>query len=509
MADFNLAAAIGGTGEAPDYEKLLSNWQKSRIPQGPDSADKAHLRDLYKMISVDKTAYHPVYQKEVTKATQDFYLTYRNARANNDDDVVEQVQTAFERWNEIADNAKLKSPDLFALKNKAEGGAKSGIFVSPSDILAANLLKDSKSPEDFYGRLEANKDALNDGYFNFDSQNQTIITPTHPTIDYDRELKSILSTKKLTIGEQQIKSADGKTTTTQSVQGLPLDRQDARKLRNYYLDNTGEDPGEEYKYNAYDVGKESYWKTDPMIKQQYRATHPEFKALSDDALYNEFYKQHVIPNTPMVEKTVSLYAGPRTSLYVNTAETNEPGTFQGSATTFTYANGKTINSKRTTALSKDAEGVPVQWAANQYAVDKATGLPAFDSSDTGNYNFKIANVMVLPCIKAKDASGRIYWKPLDATSESEVQANGELAKGLRYLPFAEATIQELNISALPTVGGKNILMPLYEDGTVKKVNNSNDQGSALLGALFTNRKLNEKESINWRTEWNRMSKLFK
>jgi len=509
MADFNLAAAVGATGETPDYEKMLNNWQKSRIPKGPDSADKAHLRDLYKMISVDKTAYHPVYQKEVTKATQDFYLTYRNARANNDDDVVEQVQTAFERWNEIADNAKLKSPDLFALKNKAEGGAKSGIFVSPSDILAANLLKDSKSPEDFYGRLEANKDALNDGYFNFDPVNQTIITPTHPIIDYDRELKSILSTKKLTIGEQKIKSADGKTTTTQSIQGLPLDREGARKLRNYYLDNTGEDPGSENNYNAYDVGKQSYWETNPNIKQQYRATHPEFKALSDDALYNEFYKQHVIPNTPMVDKTATLYEGARTNIYVNNAETTEPGTFQGSATTFTYANGKTINSRRTTALSKDADGVAVQWAANQYAVDKATGLPAFDASDTGNYNFKIANVMVLPCIKAKDASGRIYWKPLDATSESEVQANGELAKGLRYLPFAEATIQELNISALPTVGGKNILMPLYEDGIIKKVNDSNDQGSALLGALFTNRKLNDKESANWRLEWKRMFKLFK
>lgn len=509
MADFNLAAAIGGTGEAPDYEKLLSNWQKSRIPQGPDSADKAHLRDLYKMVTIDKTAYHPVYQNEIVNATADFYNTYRNARTNNSDDVVEQVQTAFERWNQVADNAKLKSPDLFGLQKKAEGGAKSGVFVSPSDILAANLLKDSKSPEDFYSRLEANKDALSDGYFNFDSKNQTIITPTHPIIDYDRELKSILSTKKLTIGEQQIKSADGKTVTTQSVQGLPLDREDARKLRNYYLDKTGEDPGEEYKLNAYDIGKESYWKTDPMIKQQYRATHPEFKTLSDDALYNEFYKQHVIPNTPMVEKSVSLYAGPRTSVYVNNAVTTEPGTFQGNATTFTYANGKTINSKRTTALSKDSDGVPVQWAANQYAVDKATGLPAFDTSDTGNYNFKIANVMVLPCIKAQDANGRIYWKPLDAASESEVQANGELAKGLRYLPFAEATIQELSISALPTVGGKNILMPLYEDGVVKNINNSNDQGSALLGALFTNRKLNDKESANWRLEWKRMSKLFK
>jgi hypothetical protein len=509
MAEFNLAAAIGATGETPNYEKMLSNWQKSRVPQGPDAADKAHLRDLYKMVTIDKTAYHPVYQQQIVKATADFYDTYRNARASNADDVVEQVQSAFEKWNQIADNAKLKSPDLFALQKKAEGGAKAGLFVSPSEKFAAQILTKSNSPEAFYENLLLNKDALEDGYFNFDPQNQTILTPTHPIIDYDRELKSILSSKKLTIGEQQIKSPDGKTITTQSVQGLPLDREDARKLRNYYLDKTGEDPGEEYKLNAYDVGKESYWTTDPMIKQQFRATHPEFKTLSDDALYNEFYKQHVIPNTPMVEKSATLYTGPRTSVYVNNALTDEPGTFQGSATTFTYANGKTINSKRTTALSKDAEGVAVQWAANQYAVDKATGLPAFDTNDTGNYNFKIANVMVLPCIKAKDASGRIYWKPLDATSEAEVQANGELAKGLRYLPFAEATIQELNISALPTVGGKNILMPLYEDGVVKKVTDSNDQGSALLGALFTNRKLNDKESANWRLEWKRMAKLFK
>lgn len=509
MADFNLAAAVGATGETPNYEKMLSNWQKSRVPQGPDSADKAHLRDLYKMVALDKTVYHDVYHNEMVKATGDFYETYRNARTNNADDVVNQVQTAFEKWDKTQRNALLKSPDLFALQNKAEGGAKSGIFVSPAEITAAEILAKSKSPEDFYGRLEANKDALSDGYFKFDPANQTILTPTHPIIDYDRELKSILSTKKLTIGEQKIKSADGKTTTTQSIQGLPLDREGARKLRNYYLDNTGEDKGSENNYNAYDVGKESYWETNPNIKQQYRATHPEFKALSDDALYNEFYKQHVIPNTPMVDKTATLYEGARTNIYVNNAATSEPGTFQGNATTFTYANGKTINSRRTTALSKDSDGVPVQWAANQYAVDKATGLPAFDTTDTGNYNFKIANVMVLPCIKAKDASGRIYWKPLDAASESEVQANGELAKNLRYLPFAEATIQELAISALPTVGGKNILMPLYEDGVVKNINNSNDQGSALLGALFTNRKLNDKESANWRLEWKRMSKLFK
>ena len=509
MADFNLAAAIGATAEAPNYEKMLSNWQKSRAPQGLDAADKAHLRDLYKMISIDKTAYHPVYHQEIVKATQDFYDTYRQARLNNADDAVEQVQTAFEKWNQIADNAKLKSPDLFALKNKAEGAGKLGIFVSPSEKVAAKILSESSSPENFYANLVANKDILNDGYFNFDPVNQTILTPTHPIIDYDKELKPILASKKLTIGEQQIKSADGKTVTTQIVQGLPLDRSDARKLRNYYLDKTGEDPGEEYKLNAYDIGKESYWNTDPMVKQQFRATHPEFKALSDDALYNEFYKQYVIPNTPMVEKDATLYTGPRTNVYVNNAMTNEPGTFQGSATTFTYANGKTINSRRTTALSKDSDGVPVQWAANQYAVDKSTGLPAFDPTDTGNYNFKIANVMVLPCIKAQDANGRIYWKPLDVTAEAEVQANAELAKNLRYLPFAEATIQELNISALPTVGGKNILMPLYEDGVVKKINNSNDQGSALLGALFTNRKLNEKESANWRLEWSRMSKLFK
>ena len=44
MADFNLAAAIGATAEAPNYEKMLSNWQKSRAPQGLDAEiGRAHV----------------------------------------------------------------------------------------------------------------------------------------------------------------------------------------------------------------------------------------------------------------------------------------------------------------------------------------------------------------------------------------------------------------------------------------------------------------------------------
>lgn len=501
MAEFSLGAAVGATGKFPRY----------KAPEKQEFFDdrkKDELSRLRQMVSMDKKVYHEIYQEDIRNLTANFVKQQAELFRQRDPNIVEKSYLGKNDWDIETDKYVNKSAYLKDLEDLAEQGDAKGRFVPGSVLKARDLLRNSKTEQEYLAKLKENPDIFADGYVGFDATTGVVNITADQKIDYPEYIRKNLLRRDLARVEAEQATTDktGKILTRTSVFTIPANTTEAKAMRDLAIKRTGTDPGEIP--NAYDIGY-NWFANSPVAQRQYKAIkydRGEKDAVdkSTDELYKDFYSDFIVTNIPSYDKQSNMFVGNRSINIYNTPAVTTPAGFQRAPQyTVNYGLGN-IKAKSTSSLSKTGAGTKLLLPRNKYIVNMETGKSAFGETDVSQGTFYVSTVSVMPSVKLKDGT----YRPLAEKEVTDISSAGNAGK-IMYLPWALADERELNISTLPAVGKSTYAIPLFEptvkDGksmmVIPKTARSGDRPDALsyvLGAIFREQKLNKEEAADWK-----------
>lgn len=502
MAEFSLGAAIGATGKFPRYTA------PDKTEEFLDDKKKDELSRLRQMVSMDKKVYHEIYQNDIKNLTANFIKQQAELFRQRDPNIVEKSYLGKNDWDVETDKYVNKSAYLKDLEDLAAEGDAKGQFVPGSVIKARDLLRSSKTEQEYLNKLKENPDIFADGYVGFDPTTGVINITTDRKIDYPEYIRKNLLRRDLARAESELATTDktGKILTRTTVFTIPANEAEAKAMRDLAIKRTGADPGEIP--NAYDIGY-SWFTSSPAALRQYKAIkydRGEKDALdkSADELYKDFYNDFIVTNIPSYDKQSNMFIGNRSINVYNTPAVTTPAGFQRAPQyTVNYGLGN-IKAKSTSSLSKTGAGTKLLLPRNKYIVNMETGKSAFGETDVSQGTFYVSTVSVMPSVKLKDGT----YRPLAEKEVTDISNDGNASK-IMYLPWALADERELNLPTLPAVGKSTYAIPLFEptvkDGksmmVIPKTARSGDRPDALsyvLGAIFREQKLNKEEAADWK-----------
>lgn len=504
MAEFSLGAAIGATGRFPRYTAPDKQTQEFI-----DDKAKDELSRLRQMVSMDKKVYHKLYQDDVKNLTANFIKQSYDLQRQRDPDIVEKTDYAKNNWDTETSKYVNKSTYLNDLEDLAEQGDAKGRFVPNSVLRARDLLRSSKTEQEYLNKLKENPDIFADGYVGFDPTTGVINITTDRKIDFPDYIRKELLRRELAKAESEIATTDktGKILTRTTVFTIPANEAEAKAMRDLAIKRTG-NAKEELAPNAYDIGY-NWFINSPTALRQYRAIkydRGEKDAVdkSADELYKDFYNDFIVTAIPSYEKQSNMFIGNRSINVYNTPAVTTPAGFQRAPQyTVNYGLGN-IKAKSTSSLSKTGAGTKLLLPRNKYIVNMETGKSAFGETDVSQGTFYVSTVSVMPSVKLKDGT----YRPLAEKEVTDITNQGNAGK-IMYLPWALADERELNLPTLPAVGKSTYAIPLFEptvkDGksmmVIPKTARSGDRPDALsyvLGAIFREQKLNKEEAADWK-----------
>ena len=502
MAEFSLGAAVGATGKFPRY----------KAPERQELVDdrtRDELSRLRQMVSVDDKKYHLLYQDDVKNLTTNFVKQQAELFRQRDPNIVEKSYLDKNNWNTETNKYINKSAYLEKLENLAEQGDAKGRFVPNSVLKARDLLRTSKTEQEYLAKLKENPDIFADGYVSFDGTTGVINVKADQKVDFPEYIRKELLRRDLANAESEIATTDktGKILTRTTVFTIPANEAEARAMRDLAIKRTG-NANATLEPNAYDIGY-NWFANSPTAVSQYKAIkydRGEKDAVdkSTDELYKDFYKEYIVTAIPSYEKQSNMFVGNRSINIYNTPAVTTPAGFQRAPQyTVNYGLGN-IKAKSTSFLSKTGAGTKLLLPRNKYIVNMETGKSAFGETDVSQGTFYVSTVSVMPSVKLKDGT----YRPLAEKEVTDISSAGNAGK-IMYLPWALADEKELNISTLPAVGKSTYAIPLFEptvkDGksmmVIPKTARSGDRPDALsyvLGAIFREQKLNKEEAADWK-----------
>lgn len=494
MAEFSLGAAIGATGKFPKY--IAPKPQETTSPE-----QEQELARLRQMVAADKTKYHNMYANDVKNKTAQFFSSFFDMKRNRDPNIVEKTYSNWNDWNTDTQVILNKSNRLFGIEKFATQGSAQGKYVPNSISKFGELIRNSRSEDEFMQKIQKNPEVFFDGYITVDQNTGEINYEEQDVIDFGKYLKDNVLTKNKAVLET-ISSKDIGPNQKQrlEIRTIPTNAEEAEATKQFLIKNGA---SADIKVdNAYDLGK-SWFDSNKDVRTQYRsrkyeAGNADILNKTPAQLYDEFYKDYVLPNIPAYDKLTEAYTGPRTIVNVATGQ-------EGGAAVYQVQDKKTMNfgkgqleSIGTSVLAKNTEGNTIQYAANPFIIDVASGDPAFKDGKTGAFEYSISTLNIFPT--AFDKNGNM--KPMTTAEEITNRAKGVK---IRYVPWIEARTKSLNIGAVPTAGVDTHLIPAFEpkfeNGKWKIRIPKNERGvvtgSAILSALLNKQNLRGPEYDSW------------
>jgi hypothetical protein len=494
MAEFSLGAAIGATGKFPKY--IAPKPQETTSPE-----QEQELARLRQMVAADKTKYHNMYANDVKNKTAQFFSSFFDMKRNRDPNIVEKTYSNWNDWNTDTQVILNKSNRLFGIEKFATQGSAQGKYVPNSISKFGELIRNSRSEDEFMQKIQKNPEVFFDGYITVDQNTGEINYEEQDVIDFGKYLKDNVLTKNKAVLET-ISSKDIGPNQKQrlEIRTIPTNAEEAEATKQFLIKNGA---SADIKVdNAYDLGK-SWFDSNKDVRTQYRsrkyeAGNADILNKTPAQLYDEFYKDYVLPNIPAYDKLTEAYTGPRTVVSVSTGQ-------EGGAATYQVQEKKTINyikgqseSIASALLSKTSQGNSVNRSKDPFIIDMRTGKPAYRSGDTGTVDYSVSTLHILPT--AFDTSGNMT--PLTTSDEATARAAGVK---IRYVPWVEATTKSLNIGTVPTVGVETHLIPAFEpkneNGKLRIRIPKNERGivsgSTILGSLLNQQNLKGAEYNSW------------
>jgi len=213
MAEFSLGAAVGATGKFPRYKA------PDKTEEFLDDKAKDELSRLRQMVSMDKKVYHEIYQEDIKNLTANFIKQQAELFRQRDPNIVEKSYLEKNNWDVETDKYVNKSAYLKKLEDLAEQGDAKGRFVPNSVIRARDLLRGSKTEQEYLNKLKENPDIFADGYVAFDPTTGVINIKANEKIDFPEYIRKELLRRELAKAESEIATTDktGKILTRTTV----------------------------------------------------------------------------------------------------------------------------------------------------------------------------------------------------------------------------------------------------------------------------------------------------